>query len=415
MMLHLFIDKADSMHIRSLKYYLGVFPLISALTLMGCTSAGLYNPLPQTYEEQAQVVGFSDIRAWGDASSEAMEKSALKSAEQEIKANKGQALTEIDALALSGGGADGAFGAGLLCGWTETGHRPQFKLVSGISTGALIAPFAFLGSKYDGRLKELYTTMSDENIYRLNNPFSIIFTFIRPVLAPSVADNGPLAHMIKKTANKEMLDDIAREHLKGRRLFIGTTQLNAQRLVIWDIGAIAVSGNPGALKLFHKILLASSALPGIFPPQYFNVKGNGRVYKEMHVDGGVETQVMLFQKAIYPYATIYNAQGDKLIKRLYIIRNLKVAPEWQNVSPSLHYIAARVISTLTKTQGIGDLYRLYAYSMRAHIDYNLAYIPENFNATAKSPFDGSYMKKLFVVGYNLGKKGYQWQKVPPGF
>lgn len=283
----------------SIKIYVAISTLTSVLTLVGCSSPELYSPLPAEFETQAQVVGFKDIRAWGDESNKAMEASARISARQEIKANA-HPLSQMNALAISGGGADGAFGAGLLCGWSKTGKRPQFHLVSGISTGALIAPFAFLGSNYDAKLTELYTTLSDENIYELNNPFSIIASFIKPVLSPAIASNEPLAVMIRKTVTQDMLNEIAREHLKGRRLFIGTTQLNAQRLVIWDIGAIATSDSPHALELVHKILLASSALPGIFPPQYFSVEGNGSVYKEMHVDGGVETQVMLFQKAIYP-------------------------------------------------------------------------------------------------------------------
>lgn len=397
-----------------LKIYPAICTLISLLTLTGCSSPELYSPLPAEFEPQAQVIGFKNIRAWGDESNKAMEASARTSAKQEIKANR-RPLHQMNALALSGGGADGAFGAGLLCGWTKTGNRPQFHLVSGISTGALIAPFAFLGPKYDAKLTELYTTLSDENIYELKNPFSIIASFIKPVLSPAIASNEPLAVMIRKTVNRDMLHEIAQEHLKGRRLFIGTSQLNAQRLVIWDIGAIATSGNPHALELVHKILLASSALPGIFPPQYFSVEGNGGVYKEMHVDGGVETQVMLFQKAIYPYATVIAAPGQHAIKRLYIIRNHKVSPEWKNVKPSINQMASRVISTLTKTQGIGDLYRLYTYCLRSHIQYNLAYIPDSFKSTAKSPFDNDYMKQLFTVGYNMGKKGYPWQKFPPGY
>ncbi len=399
----------------SLRTSLGAVIITLSLFLNGCTTVGLYKALPQNREEIAQVVGFKNIRAWGNTRSIAMEKSAAESVMQQLKANKGKLAREVNALALSGGGADGAFGAGLLCGWTKAGNRPQFKLVSGISTGALIAPFAFLGPQYDQRLKKLYTSLSDEHIYAIHNPFTIIFTYIKPVLSPSLATNKPLALIIKKTVDKKMLEDIGKEHLKGRRLLIGTTQLNAQRLIIWDIGEIALSGNPKALALVHKILLASSALPGVFPPQYFTVISQGKIYKEMHVDGGVETQVMLFEKAITPFAQTYPAQRKDLIKHLYIIRNLKVTPEWENVKPRLHQMVSRVISTLTKNQGIGDLYRLYAYSVRDHIDYNLAFIPTNFNEEAHSFFDEVYMKKLFMVGYNLGKKGYKWRKFPPNF
>jgi hypothetical protein len=384
------------------------------LIISACSSSGLYQPLPKKGEEHAHLSGFKNIRAWGDTPSKAMELSAKISLQQMIKTNQGMLPKEINALALSGGGADGAFGAGLLYGWSKSGKRPTFHLVSGISTGALIAPFAFLGPKYDERLKQVYTTLSHENIYKINNPLTVLSTYIRPILNPSLASNEPMKQLMEQILNQDMLQEIGKEHLKGRRLFIGTAQLNAQRLVIWNIGAIAVSGNPKALKLVHKILLASSALPGIFPPQYFQVIADGKHYKEMHMDGGVETQVMLYEKAISPFAEIYANQEKNIMKRLYIIRNRKVAPEWKNVKPRLHHMLERVIFTLTKNQGIGDLYRLYAYALRDQIDYNLAFIPEYFNLKENSPFDGSYMKKLFAVGEHLGLKGYAWKKFPPG-
>lgn len=388
--------------------------LLCSLCLTSCTSSGLYRPLPQKLENKVKLQGYHSIRAWGDSSSKAMEISAEQSITQILKANNGKMPKQLNALALSGGGADGAFGAGLLYGWTKTGKRPTFHLVSGISTGALIAPFAFLGSKYDEHLKKLYTQVSENQIYEFNNPLTVVFSYIRPMLKPAVASNEPMEKLMKQILDQEMLDEIGKEHLKGRRLFIGTTQFNAQRLVIWDIGAIAVSGNPQALHLVHKILLASSALPGIFPPQYFPVRAGGRNYKEMHMDGGVETQVMLYEKAISPFAQLYVNKERTITKRLYIVRNRKVDPEWENVKPKLHSMLGRAIFTLTKTQGVGDLYRLYAYAKRDHIDYNLAYIPSSFLLEAKSFFDTDYMKKLFSIGENLSSKHYSWSKHPPG-
>ncbi len=387
--------------------------LLISIILTACTSAGLYEPLPKKFEDKATVKGFKEIRAWGDVHSDYMEVSARNSLHQILAAHNGHLPRELNALALSGGGADGAFGAGLLYGWSKTGTRPEFHLVTGISTGALMAPFAFLGSKYDGSLKEVYTTLEDEKIYRLKNPLSVIFEYINPVLKPAIADNSPMKKVLNKYVTQAFLDKIGEEHLKGRRLFIGTTQLNAQRLVIWDMGAIALSKNPKALEVFRKVLLASSALPGIFEPQYFQINVDGHIYKEMHLDGGVETQVMLFEKSLVPFANMAKSEKN-LTKRLFIIRNRKISPEWDKVNPRLHHILGRVIGTLTKTQGIGDLYRLYAYSLRDHIDYNLAYIPDSFNEEPKSPFDGIYMKKLFAVGDKLGKKPYNWKKFPPG-
>ncbi|MBA3537609.1 MAG: patatin-like phospholipase family protein [Tatlockia sp.] len=388
--------------------------MIACISILSCTNISLYKPLPQNLEDSAYVRGFEGVRAFGDAPSKAMEQSAQQSLKDILEKNEGKLPRELNALALSGGGADGAFGAGLLYGWTKSGKRPVFHLVTGISTGALIAPFAFLGSKYDEQLKAIYTNLSDKHIYEFNNVFSIIFSYIKPVLRPSIASNQPLKEIIRKVVNQSMLEQIKKEHLKGRRLFIGTTQLNAQRLVIWDIGAIAASGNKEALSLIHKILLASSALPGIFPPQYFSVVANHKNYREMHIDGGVETQVMLYERAIVPFAEIYVNKEAHLIKRLYIIRNSKVKPEWKNVIPLLHDILGRVILTLTKSQGIGDLYRLYAFAVRDHIDYNLAYIPTNFKQHSKTLFDKQYMNELFKIGEKLSIKGYPWKKYPPG-
>ena len=390
-----------------------IYLLLACMALSSCTSSGLYRPLPKSLENKSQMIGFHDIRAWGDASSQAMERSAQQSVQQMKAAHHGKIPTEINALAISGGGADGAFGAGILYGWTKTGKRPEFHLVSGISTGALIAPLAFLGPEYDGRLKELYTTISDEQIYKLNNPLALMGAFIRPVLNRSLASNEPMKKIMRKIIDEDMVRAIAREHLKGKRLFIGTSQINAERLVIWDIGAIAASGNPGSIQLIHKILLASSALPGIFPPEYFPVEANGKQYKEMHLDGGLEAQVMLYEKAIAPFSKLYVQHEHKSIKKLYIIRNRKVAPEWDKVKPRLHYILERAISMLTKNQGIGDLYRLYAYSVRDKVDYNLMYIPPSFTHQAESMFDKQYMKELFKLGEQAGRKAV-WKKYPPG-
>jgi predicted acylesterase/phospholipase RssA len=189
---------------------------------------------------------------------------------QELAAQPGKpagvfATPTVDILAISGGGADGAFGAGLLCGWTKHGDRPRFKLVTGVSTGSLIAPFAFLGPEYDARLKEVYTTISTKNIYQVRS-------LLKMLRSDSIADTWPLAELAAKSMDDDLLRAIAAEHQKGRRLFVGTTNLDAQRLVIWDMGAIAAIGTPEAFKLFRRILLASAAIPVMFPPIYLEVE-----------------------------------------------------------------------------------------------------------------------------------------------
>ena len=232
----------------------------------------------------------------------------------------------------------------------------------------------------------------------------------------SMATNEPLAKVIAKEINASMLRKIAIEHKRGRRLLVGTTQFNAQRLVIWNMGEIATVGTQEALALFRKILLASSAIPVTFPPQYFTVKAEGKVYEEMHVDGGIEAQVMLYENAIYPLSSPKELKAsNSRIRKLYIIRNERIYPEWKNVQPQLKYIALRSIESLTKSQGIGDLFRLYTYSMRDKIEYNLAFIPDTFTAEEKTPFDNAYMRKVFALGYSLGRSGKGWSNYPPGY
>jgi hypothetical protein len=228
---------------------------------------------------------------------------------------------------------------------------------------------------------------------------------------PSIADSAPLAGLLKKLIDDRMLQDIAAAHRQGRCLLVGTTQLDAQRLVIWNMGAIAASGDPQAAELFRKILVASASIPVAFPPQYFAVEAGGQQYQEMHADGGVMVEVMLYEEALKPLSL---GAGQRP-RKLYIIRNQQVYPEWENVKPQLKDIAARAIDSFTKSQGLGDLYRLYVYTQRDGIDYNLAYIPPNYTVTPKSEFDTVYMKQLFELGHHLGCCGYPWNKYPPGF
>ena len=263
------------------------------LILQGCAILRPHSPLPAALEDQVQIPGLHGVRAWGDEPSKSFEQSAIESLEQEKAANHGKLEPVVYVLALSGGGAQGAFGAGVLCGWTQTGTRPRFKLVTGISTGALMAPFAFLGPSYDARLKEAYTTISDKDIFQAHGPVSILLSLANLKELPSLADTSPLAQLVAKLVDAQVLQKIAQEHLQGRRLLMGTTQLDAQRLVIWDMGAIAASGNPQALELFRKIMVASAAIPAMFPPEYFDVEAGGETFQEMHVDGGTRAQVML--------------------------------------------------------------------------------------------------------------------------
>jgi hypothetical protein len=216
----------------------------------------------------------------------------------------------------------------------------------------------------------------------------------------------------------QMLADIAAEHKKGRRLFIGTTNLDAQRLVIWDMGAIAASGHPNAGKLFHQIMLASAAIPVMFPPQYIEVEAGGKRYDELHVDGGTVAEAITYEFTFRPGEVRAEALGKEMLPRrpvrLYIVRNSKTMPEWGTTEAGLKSITQRAMSTIIKYQGVGDLYRIYALSQIDGVDFNLAVIPGNFMVVRQEEFDRNYMNQLFNRGYDLGKRGYPWKKYPPG-
>ena len=194
-------------------------------------------------------------------------------------------------LAISGGGDNGAFGAGLICGWTAAGDRPAFKLVTGISTGALIGPLAFLGASHDSTLKEFYTNTSSKDILKKRNLLTALFN-------DAMADTRPLGRLLEKVLTQEMMDEIGAEYKKGRLFLVGTTNLDARQAIIWNMTRIAASGHPGALELFRSIMIASAAIPGAFPPVMIDVEAGGQKYQEMHVDGGAVAQVFLYPPAI---------------------------------------------------------------------------------------------------------------------
>ena len=281
-------------------------------------------------------------------------------------------------------------------------------MVTGISTGALIAPFAFLGAAYDGELQEAYTAYSTKDFFEKR-------LLLTALTSDAAVNTEPLQGLIAKYVDEEMLQTIAGEYRRGRQLFIGTTNLDAERPVIWNIGAIAVSGAPNALELFRQVVLASASIPAAFPPVFIEVEAGGQVYDEMHVDGGGTSQVFLYPAGL---------EWGRIIERLevtgtpnvYVIRNAFLEPSWAAVEPRLFSIAARSIASLIRTQGIGDLYRIYLKTQRDGVNYNLAYIPDDADLKPKDEFvDPEYMRQLFDLGYRLAKAGYPWHNAPPGF
>lgn len=389
-----------------------LFTIMALSVALGCAAPTRRQAVPVDLQDEAVIAGMSPaIRTWGAAVTPAFQEELVKSVqrEQAYRASVGQTgpLPPADYLAISGGGANGAFTAGLLNGWTAAGNRPEFKAVTGISTGALVAPFAYLGPEYDATLRKFYTGVTTKQILTPRHKLAALND-------DALTDNAPLRRLIADLVDTKLLEGIAAEYAKGRILFIGTTNLDAQRGVIWNVGAIAASGHPNARKLIHDILIASAAIPAAFPPVMLDVQVDGRAYQEMHVDGGTVTQVFLYPPAL-KLREVADAAGATRERRVYIIRNARLQADWAETPRQTLSIAGRAVSSLIATQGLGDLYRTYLNAQRDGIDYNLAFIPSEFTLQPKEAFDREYMQKLFDVGFEMGKKGGFWTKMPPAF
>ncbi len=382
-----------------------------APVLCGCAALPRGEAVPVALTTKAEVPGLPGVRFWADdPEPTAFAAVAVKSVEREMARlgvpAEGGKLPPAEFLAVSGGGANGAFGAGLLCGWTEHGTRPTFKGVTGISTGALIAPFAFLGPKHDDTLRKFYTTISTKDILKPRG-------LMGALSSDALADNGPLQEMVAGLMTKELLREIADEYAKGRLLLVGTTNLDALRPVIWDIGAIASSDHPEAPDLVRKILVASAAIPAAFPPMFIGVEFDGKKYQEMHVDGGAMTQVFLYPPSLHA-RELAAARKVNRERRLYVIRNARLDPDWAQVERKTLPIAGRAITSLIQTQGMGDLYRIFLTAQRDGLDFHLAYMPADFNVQPKEDFDPEYMGALFERARKMAAEGYPWSKQPPG-
>ena len=388
--------------------------ILAWLSLLGsgCSMAPpRLDAVPPSLTAKAEIPGMPGVRFVPGWDMSDFLKTAVEGLKREqaylASQGSGAALPPVDYLAISGGGDNGAYTAGLLNGWTAAGTRPEFKLVTGISTGALIAPFAFLGPRYDATLKEVYTTISPKDVIRSRN-------FLSGVLGDAMADNAPLRTLTRKSVNEEFLKLIAAEYAKGRFLLVATADMDARRPIIWDMGKIATYGGPKALDLFVNVMIASASIPAGFPPVMIDVEAEGKTYEEMHVDGGIMAQVFAYPAGISA-KTFAAAAGTTRDRRLYVIRNARLDPDWAQVERSTMSIAGRAVASLIHSQGIGDLYRIYATTQRDGVDFNLAFIPPSFNAPHKEEFDNDYMRALYGVGYDLAVKGYPWLKVPPGF
>lgn len=340
--------------------------------------------IPFTADDQAAAVipGIPDARVWGDTVADFQK--VLPS-------------TSGPWLAMSGGGADGAFAAGVLNGWTQSGKRPEFSVVTGVSIGALLAPYAFLGPKFDDEVRQAMTTITGADIFE-----------DRPT-HESFLDTWPLRRLIEKRVTPELVAAVAAEHKKGRRLLIVTTNADAGRRVVWDMGAIAQKGDDAALKLFRQVLLASSAIPGFFEPVLIDVEANGKKFQELHIDGSVTSPFFVAPEALLE-------PGNKLrlpATDLYIVLNGRLAPDFYPPERTTVAILSRLISVVLRSGLRAESMLFAANAQRLGVPMFVAQVSDSFNHPAYGLFDEKYMNALFEHGFERARNGTVFETLGP--
>ncbi len=340
--------------------------------------------VPFTAEEDdaAVIPGIPDARVWGDSA-----------------ADFARLLPQASGpwLAISGGGSDGAFGAGVLTGWTESGTRPEFAVVTGVSIGALIAPFAFLGPRYDEEVHKNFTTIGAADIFEDR------------VTRDSLFDYWPLKKLVEERVTPKLLSEIAAEHARGRRLFVATTNLDAGRRVVWNMGAIASRGDEAALRLFRQILLASSSIPGFFSPVEISVEANGRKFQELHSDGTITAPFFVMPEAMLSAG---NSSRPPLTQ-LYVLVNSKLGPEFKMPDHSIAGVLGRSIAVALTAALRADIMLTYVGAQRHGISVRIAHVDAAFDHPSRGPFDGKYMQALYEFGVAAGKKGNAFDAALP--
>ena len=315
-------------------------------------------------------------------------------------------------LALSSGGLYGAYSAGVLDGWSRTGTRPEFDVVTGASTGALIAPFAFLGTDYDAQAAQLYTGVRAEDIFRVRAWVTIPFR-------ESVADTAPMRKLIQDQINQPLMEKIAAEHRRGRRLYVGTTDLASKRSVIWDMGAIATLPRPGGCALFRDVLLASASIPGVFPPVPFEMAVGDRHDTEWHVDGAI-TAPLFMPPGVFAAAAIQNGPAftpnpTPGAPNFYAIVAGKLYPD---AGP----VRRRVLPLLTASTGAilyaqcrAELANMYWQSRLSGMRYQMIALRQDaeIQADTSVSINQESMLQLYEEGLSDGQAGPAWMYVPP--
>lgn len=391
------------------RQFLRLSAAAAATGLASCSPPKRRAAVPFGRADEAIVLGVPGERFFPASRVAPLEEEFIAALERQAAARGVKTVADLPPLqflAVSGGGENGAFGAGLLCGWSAAGKRPAFDVVTGVSTGALTAPFAFLGPDYDRYLRAIYAEGGSGHVMTKRWPTAVW-------LDDALADNAPLFELISRHVDEAMLAAIAAAYDAGRLLLVATTDLDAQAPVIWNIGAIARSGHPKAVDTIRRVLLASAALPGVFPPTMIDVTVDGKPYQEMHVDGGTFTQTFLYPARLTrDQAGRPRANLPPFKARAFLILNGRLNAEGTTVERRAFGIATRAISTMVTAAAYNDAIRIYHITQRDSIDYSLAYIGRDFTEVRPEGFDTRYMRMLFDYAYGKSSRGYDWLKEP---
>lgn len=344
-------------------------------------------------DRHVEAAGFPGVRLSVDQADDALRQAADRLAPMRSLLRR----DEFNILALSGGAAGGAYGAGVLTGLSKAGRRPDFAIVTGVSTGALIAPLAFLGSAWDERLTDAYVGGHAAELLSLRR--------LNSALGPSIFKGESLDRLVETFVDTEMVEAVAAEHLKGRRLLIATTNLDSQRAVVWDLGEIATRGGEDALKLFRTLLVASSSVPGIFPPKLIDVEVDGRPHQEMHVDGGVAAPLFLMPDALLHWRNL----GPRFRRgRVHVIVNTVLDPAPQSTPPGVASIMSRSFDTMLRFSYRQALSLAAGFCTRHNLPLSVASIPGSFEGFNLLKFETGLMKRIYDAGVEQAMVGTAW-------
>ncbi len=336
----------------------------------------------------AMPLGTRSVRFWADAP-----ESVVQDAARRVVIQKGRKFAY---LALSG--------AGVLNGWTQSGTRPAFTVVSGVSVGAMIAPFAFLGPDYDAKLRRIYTNGEAQSLIDQTSPLGALF-------GGGLIESGRMREVVERNIDDAMIGEVAREDGKGRRLLVVTTDLDAQRAVIWDMGAIAATGGPAAFKLFRDVIAASASVPVVFEPQLIDVQANDRRFQEMHVDGAVTAPVFILPDTLLLGGKKNFPNGAR--QNLYVIVNAPLDAGFKVVPNKAEAIAARPFGVMTRVETEAVLAQTYKVATSDGLGFNLSYIGQDIPDSGGTGFETETMRRLFAYGYTRASAGSFWENKPP--